>query len=247
MAHQRHFMERGLSVEDDIVVIIQVALDCVANLQMLVRAVLQNSQVNVASVDSLDVLCTGPVVSSAIDQSPQSLLVVLGDDLGHGQVHSDLQRHSELIQTQVRVRSDDRSRREVYSFTHQVTSETTFFTLQTRPNSLDRFSSLVLSCASALDVVIHDSGNIELEHVTQVLDRRVIVAVLDRPLNFVVHLDDLLVGNCQVILTAHGVRHGDRGSDGRWRYSQILYYHVCWVRFLLVQSHLDKVLWRDLF
>ena len=90
-------MERGLSIEDDIIVIAQMALDSVADLQVLIRSILQDGEIDVATVDSLDVLCSRPVICSPVDQRSQFLLVMLRDYFGHGQVHGDLEWYTELI------------------------------------------------------------------------------------------------------------------------------------------------------
>ena len=90
-------MQRGLSVEDDIVVIVQVTLDGVAYLEVLICAILKDCEIDIAAINTFDVLGTGPVVSTAINQSLQVLIVVLGDDLWHCEVHSDLNGHSKLV------------------------------------------------------------------------------------------------------------------------------------------------------
>ena len=107
MTHQRHLMERGLSVEDDIIVVVQMSLNCVADFQMLISPVLQDGEVNVSTIDSFDVLSAGPVVSTSVNQGLQVLNVVDCDDFRHCEIHRNLNRHSKLVKSKVGVRSDD--------------------------------------------------------------------------------------------------------------------------------------------
>ena len=53
------------------------------------------------------------------------------DDFGEGHVGRDGSRHTHLVNLQVGVGRDDRSGREVHTFTHQVTADAALFPLQT--------------------------------------------------------------------------------------------------------------------
>ena len=61
-------MQRRLSVEDDVVVVVEVPLDGVAHFQMLVRAILQHREIDVATVYPLNVLCTRPFVGATLNK-----------------------------------------------------------------------------------------------------------------------------------------------------------------------------------
>jgi hypothetical protein len=102
-------MQRWLSVEDDIVVVVQMTLNHVANLQVLVSSVLEDSKVGVAACSILDVLGTGPVVSSSINKLSQVLLIMLSDHFRDCKVHGNLNWNSKLVQPQVWIRRNDRS------------------------------------------------------------------------------------------------------------------------------------------
>jgi len=142
-----------------------------------------------------------------------------------------------LVELEVGVRGDDRTRRKVYSFSHEVTSESTFFTLQTRSNGLNWLSGLVLLLSRPLDIVIHHRGNEELEDISEVFNGRVIVVSLESPLNLVVLLDDLLVGHSQVVLTAHRVGHCHRWTHRRGSHCQVEDDHVGRIRSFLAETH----------
>ena len=50
--------------------------------------------------------------------------------LWHGQIFCDLNGYTDLIKGEAGVGCNDRSSREIDSFAHKVTSETTFFALK---------------------------------------------------------------------------------------------------------------------
>lgn len=102
-------MERRLSVEDNIIVVHQVALDGITDFEMLIGPVGKHRQVYVVAVGSLDVLCAGPVVGTSVYEFAETGMVVLGDYFRLGQVHGDLDGDTKLVQTQIGVRCDDRT------------------------------------------------------------------------------------------------------------------------------------------
>ena len=83
------------------------SLYCVSDFQMLVGSVLEDSKIDVATINSLDVLSTWPIVCSTINERLQIIVIMRCDNLGYGEVHSDLDRHSQLVQTEIWVRGYD--------------------------------------------------------------------------------------------------------------------------------------------
>lgn len=122
-------MQGGLTVEDHIVAVLEVALNGVANLQMLVRAVRQHRQVDEFTVKSLYELGAG-VICSALNHEPAHVIHVLGsDDLWNCHVHSDLLGYAKLVKHQVRVTCDNGTSREITSLAHKVASEAALLAL----------------------------------------------------------------------------------------------------------------------
>ena len=65
--------------------------------------------------------------------------------------------------TQVNISSNNSSCGEIHSFSHQVSSDTTLFSLQTRLDSFEHFSTSLSCFLVVWDVVVHHRGNIELK------------------------------------------------------------------------------------
>ena len=61
----------------------------------------------------------------------------------------------------------------------------------------------MLGGACALDVIVHHGGDVELEHVAQVFDLGIVITVVDGALDFIIHLDNLLVRDGQVVFAPH--------------------------------------------
>jgi hypothetical protein len=85
----------------------------------------------------------------------------------------------------------------------------------------------MLLCSTSSHFVIHQRRTVELKHVSQLVDGGLSVTILYGALYFLVLLDDLLVGNCQIILgSACATDHLYTGTDRRRYHSQILDDHV---------------------
>jgi hypothetical protein len=100
-------MQRGLSVKDNEVVVLQMSLDSVANFEMLIGTILQDRKVDIASNSVDDVLGAWMVVGTSVYKFSKVGLVVFSDDFWYCQVLRNLFRHTQLIETKVGIGSDD--------------------------------------------------------------------------------------------------------------------------------------------
>ena len=87
-------MQRGLSVEDNKVVITQHSLDDVSNLQVGIGPVLEHVQADLSTICLLDELGPRPFLGSVLNQLFHDAHVGSGYTLRDGQVHGDVFRHS---------------------------------------------------------------------------------------------------------------------------------------------------------
>ena len=53
------------------------------------------------------------------------------DDFGECEILGNGSWHAHLVDTEIRIRRDNRTSREIHSFPHQITPNSAFFTLQT--------------------------------------------------------------------------------------------------------------------
>ena len=165
------------------------------------------------------------------------------DHFRHGHVHGNLLGHTELVQTQVGVGCDDRASGEIDTLTHQVTSKSALFSLKTRPNCLNGLTRFMLLGSGAFNTVVHNGGDVELQHLALLLNDGLRVTRLNGALNFVVLLDHLLVRKSQVIFRSSGASHHCDGGTDWWRRDcQVVNDHVGGVRLVLVKSEAFEVL-----
>ena len=126
VTHEGHLVQRGLSIENNVVVVAQVTLYHVARLQISISGFLQGTNVEVLTIGSVDELSPRPGVRSIVHESSHLLDVLSGDGLRHSQFKCNLERDTELVELQNGVGSDDRAGRELNTLSHQVSTETSF-------------------------------------------------------------------------------------------------------------------------
>lgn len=69
MAHNRHLVQGWLSVKENIVTILEMPLNFVADFQMHVGPVAQQGKINLSFIMSYDVLCAGPLIWTVLNKS----------------------------------------------------------------------------------------------------------------------------------------------------------------------------------
>ena len=140
VAHQRHFVEGWLSVEDDIIIVSEMSFNFVAWFKMGIRSVSHLRDVDLSVIVSDDVLSSRPSVRAIAHKHPHVVDVLSCHCLWHCQVQSNSLRDSKLVKHQDWIWSDDSSSGEVNSLSHQVPSESTFLSFQSRSNSFQRLA-----------------------------------------------------------------------------------------------------------
>lgn len=82
---------------------------------------------------------------------------------GKSQVHRNTPRYADLVQFEIGITGDDRPSRKVDTFTHQVTTQTSFFALQTSTDGFNRTTRLLQRLGDTGDIVVHVCRNVELQ------------------------------------------------------------------------------------
>lgn len=136
MAHHGHFVESGLTVEDDQVAVADVPLHLVAALQVQIGRLGVEPQVDTVAILTDDVLGARVLRVASLDQLLHFLYVERGDDFGESHVLGDTSRHSYLIDPQIGIGGDDGTGREIDTLTHQITTNTTFLACKIRLNEI---------------------------------------------------------------------------------------------------------------
>lgn len=192
-----------------------------------------------------DVLGAWPVGWTILDQLLHLVVVVQGHRLREGQVLGNWFGNTQLLKREVWVGSDHSSRAEIDSLSHQVASEPSFLTFESSPECPQLLARLVLLLWLASDVVVHESRHVELQQRLDVVQHRLVRALLNVSFELIVHLEDLLVGVSQVVLRSAHVGHLDRWPDTGRSHNQVLDEHPLWSAKGLVEAKQLEVLVRN--
>lgn len=106
MSHHGHSVQRRLTIEEDDVAIHQVAMDDITRVEDNFARI-DVSQRNHAPITLHERLRTRVLIRAILNVLVELLDIVLGDSLRDGQVHRNLQGHTELADTDIWVRSDN--------------------------------------------------------------------------------------------------------------------------------------------
>mmetsp|Transcript_1042 Transcript_1042/g.3835 ORF Transcript_1042/g.3835 Transcript_1042/m.3835 type:complete len:222 (+) Transcript_1042:3-668(+) len=130
VSHDTHFVQRRLTVKQNHVVVLHVSFNAIPKLQLLLRRFLQKSQIQTLAVFANDVLGARfprRWVRSILHQSRQLVDVVRRNCFRVRHIQSNRPRNAELIQHQVWIGRDDRSRGKINALPHQVPSNSPGF------------------------------------------------------------------------------------------------------------------------
>ena len=138
MPHHGHFVERRLAVENDKILVADVSLYFISALEMKIGRFGMEPQINSVTILSDDVLCTRVLRVTTLDELLHLLDVERCHDLWKGHVLRNTAGNTDLINSQIRIGSNDGTSREVHSLSHQVTTNTPFFACQFKIKDLDK-------------------------------------------------------------------------------------------------------------
>mmetsp|Transcript_14393 Transcript_14393/g.39001 ORF Transcript_14393/g.39001 Transcript_14393/m.39001 type:complete len:244 (-) Transcript_14393:836-1567(-) len=204
VAHHTHFVQRGLTVEEHQVSVMQVALHLVSKLQPLVLPSLHELQVDAAPILTDDELCACFAwgrVGTIVHQRLQLVDVEGRGSFRERQVQRDGPRYAQLINADVGVARDDCARRKVDALAHEVAPDAAFFALEALRDGLDGAAALLHAWGHAGDGVIHVCGDVVLHELRKVVDDVLGCPILLLLAQRVVGANDLRQFVRQVILT----------------------------------------------
>uniref|UniRef100_A0A6C0L9X3 Uncharacterized protein n=1 Tax=viral metagenome TaxID=1070528 RepID=A0A6C0L9X3_9ZZZZ len=200
MCHHRHAVQSRLTVEQDRVIVHEVAVHNVAEVEHdLLRvhvAKTDNTTVNTANC-----LRTRILERAVLNQAVQLVAIEDGHTLRASQVHSNLFRNAELSDGNVRVRSNNGTGREFHTLALDVVPDTSFLAAQALLNGLEGAAISLSRRGHTRDLVVDESGNVILQNVRPLVNDRLGGVSIDLRLEIrVVRLYDLgqLVG--QIVL-----------------------------------------------
>ena len=147
-------MQRRLSVEQHKIVVLQVPLDYPAVLQETACSLIVPQVYPVSSISD-NILCSRILVRPVLYQLLQVDDVVRRHSFRICQISRYAVRHSDLVQVQVGISSDDGTSGEIHTLSHQVASETPFFALQTGSDRLHRTTGLLQRLWLTGQVIVH--------------------------------------------------------------------------------------------
>ena len=149
--------------------------------------------------------------------SKQAIPIVGIDNLGEGQIHRNLLRNTKLVKVNVRIRSDNRARREVHTLAHQVTTHTTSLGTETRLEGAERATRPLLGRLHSLDVIVHIGRHVILKESRVLVNHICAVTLVNLVANTVIrtqHINQLV---SQIVLHALVIVHHNRGTHRQRR------------------------------
>lgn len=99
-------MQGGLPIEQDVVTVLQVPLNFVADFQVNIGSVAKQREVDLSFIVPYDVLRTRPLIWTIFYQSPKHFDVLRGDGLWYGKTCGNCNRYAELVKGQIRIWRD---------------------------------------------------------------------------------------------------------------------------------------------
>ena len=107
-----------------------------------------------------DIVRTRMNITPVPDRPLQHINVMRCDAFWVRENLRDALRHCDLVDSQIGVRGDDRTPREVYTLARQVTSETTLLALQPLAEAADGFLAHLRRNTGKLGVDVHCDGKL---------------------------------------------------------------------------------------
>ena len=90
-------MERRLTIENNVIIVSQVPLDCVPRLQMKATRIFHLTNIKMVTVWTVYLLCARPFVWTVTDQPPHLINILSGDYFWHCEIQSYGVRDTKLI------------------------------------------------------------------------------------------------------------------------------------------------------
>ena len=162
-------------------------------------------------------LGTRIVVRAIVHVLPQLLHVVGINNLGIGEVHGNLKRHTQLINRDVGIGRDDRPGRKVDTLAHQVATDASLFALEPLDERTDGTTGTLKSGVDTGTGIVNQGRHIVLQHHAE--DVNVLLDTLfDAQLELVVGLDQdgqlvsqIILGPLSSVIPNAGA-HSGRGN-----------------------------------
>jgi len=184
-------------------------LNHITRLKMCIATVLQHPEVNLFLVMTDDVDCSWPIIGTILDEHLHLVYVSEGHCFGDCHVQGNLHRYSKLIESELSIRSNYRSCREVHSLSHEVSSNPAFFALKSAPNCFQRPSTLLFLNRLACNFIVHQGCYVVLQKISQLINDCEVGSFVHLLFEEVVAPQDCLVTISQIILRPAHTRHLD--------------------------------------
>ena len=161
--HHRGLVQRRLAVEEHNVSIQQMAVHHIALAEIQSLGIHEAQRHRALVLLEEHRLGARVLIGSVADVAHQTVAVVDAHNLGEGQVHGNLQRHTQLVQLDIGVGRNDGAGGEVHALAHQVSTDTARLGTEAGLESAERTARPLGRRCHALDVVVDIGGHIILQ------------------------------------------------------------------------------------
>ena len=176
MSHHAHAMQTGLSVEENEITVPEMSHDRVSQSELDRVQLLQLGQ-SVQGLHrtwlgalGLDALGTRIRERTVVHQLGHLIDVVPGDQFRVGEVHRDLDRNNHLLHGDRRITGDHGPGRKIGSLAHEVASDPAGLALEPGHDRFERRSRFAHGLEHSRHVVVHESRDVELQELSEIVD-----------------------------------------------------------------------------
>ena len=234
-------MESWLTIEEKNVIVQQMTIHHISLIQhnLLRRYMLQR---NHTSILAHNCLRTWPYVRTILNKLIELVQVVRRHALRTRQIHRNLQWHTNLRHTQVRIRSNDGTRREFHTLALDIVTDTSFLATQTLLNRLERASTALRRRRHTRNFIVHQRRHMILDNIGHFINYIFICVMLDLLLKRSVILDNVKELVRQIIFRSLIVVLNDRRTYLRRRNAKHRANHPIWTAPETTQTHKVHIL-----
>mmetsp|Transcript_8389 Transcript_8389/g.18377 ORF Transcript_8389/g.18377 Transcript_8389/m.18377 type:complete len:455 (+) Transcript_8389:3757-5121(+) len=219
MSHDRHFVETGLTVEDDDVVVPEVTFYDPSIFQTEFVLIFNVTQIDASSIGADNMFGTRMAQRSIGYEFSQNGYIERSDAFRHRQIGSDAAWDSHVFDSQIWIRRDDRPGGKVHPLSHQISTNSPLLSLETLLDRLERPSASTLGHLwHSSHLVIHRRSHIVLQALLELRENDIRFTVRHGLLERNIRFDDIHVLIRKIVLAlTRPHRHTRTYVQGRHR------------------------------
>ena len=244
MPHHGHLVQGRLTVKQENVIIQQVTIHRIPVVQHNLLRV-HVFQRNHAPVLAHNCLRTRPRIRAVLNELVELIQIIRRNTFGFCEIHRNLQRHADFCNTQVRIRRNNRTRRELDALSLNVVTDASLLASQTLLDRLEWTTAALGRRRDTRNIIVHQRRYMILYHVCHLINDILTRTSLDFLLKGLIVFNDIEQFVGQVIFRALIVVLHHRRTNLRRRDAQHRANHPIRAAPVTTETHEIHVLVRN--